>query len=281
MSDERTTYYQRAATWAVDEQAALLGSLRRTRIAAGGVALIAILEAFALLALTPLKTVTMVPVLVDRQTGFVEALKPDGRQEVRADQALTQSLLAQYVVARESFDITSIAADYHKVALWSADAARRDYLASMPASNPASPLRRYPRTALVDTAIKSVSPLSPHAALVRFETRRRDRDAQVSPPREWAAVIGYRFSNEGLSVADRWLNPLGFQVVSYRVDAEAQLPPEPAGEPTQNVSTPAIAAAARPAASDGEFSPPASPRRAAEPRTTAPLGQPVSEEAPR
>lgn len=270
MSHERTTYYQRAITWAVDEQAALLDSLRRARIATGVIALIAILEAFALLALTPLKTVTMVPVLVDRQTGFVEALKPDGRQEIRADQALTQSLLAQYVVARESFDITSVAAEYHKVALWSADAARRDYLALMPASNPASPFRRYPRTALVDTAIKSVSPLGPQTALVRFETRRRDQDAQASSAREWAAVVRYRFSNEGLSVADRWLNPLGFQVVGYRVDSEAPLPSEPVGRPTPAVSAPDLALAP-----GGKVPPPAPPQPAATSRTTPSAGQAV------
>jgi type IV secretion system protein VirB8 len=38
------------------------------------------------------------------------------------------------------------------------------------------------------------------------------------------AVINYRFSGEPMTVADRLLNPLGFQVVRYRKDEEA-LPP--------------------------------------------------------
>lgn len=222
---ERANYYERATTWALDEQDALRSSLGRARLIAGIAAVIAVLEALALLLLTPLKTSTMVPVLVDRQTGFVEVLRPDGREELQANQALVQSMLAQYVVARESFNITDIGASYHKVALWSAGAAQKDYLALMPASNPDSPLRLYPRTTLVETFVKSVSPLGPERALVRFETRRRDQSAQTAQPQEWAAVIGYRFSREALSASDRWLNPLGFQVSNYHKDPEALPPP--------------------------------------------------------
>lgn len=267
MSDQRAAYFQRATSWAVDEQQSLLGSLRRSRMVAGVFALIAILEAFALLMLTPLKTVTTLPVLVDRQTGFVQTLKQDGRQDLQANTALTRSLLAQYVVARESFDITDISAEYHKVALWSAESARRDYLALMPASNPESPLHRYPRTALVETRVKSVSELGPQTALVRFETRRRDQDGQAAQSVPWAAVIGYRFSNEPLSGADRLLNPLGFQVVSYRRDAEApDAEPTPAaeapkasstapGEPPSVASAVATSAPAAVAPSSGSVSP--------------------------
>jgi len=125
------------------------------------------------------------------------------------------------------------------VALWSDGQARRDYLALMPASNPSSPLHRYPRTTRVETAIKSVSPLGPQTALVRFETRRRDQDGQAAPPQPWAAVIGYRFGDKALSVTDRWLNPLGFEVVSYRRDPEAPLPPDEVSSAPAAPATPA------------------------------------------
>lgn len=243
MTDElRSRYFDRATSWALDEQAGLRRALRSARIVGGAAALIAIVEGVALAALAPLKTVTMVPVLVDRQTGYVERLNPDGSRTLTANDALVHSLLAQYVVARESFNITSAAADYHKVALWSADAARRDYLAMMPASNPASPLRRYPRTTLIETSIASVSPIGPHRALIRFETQRKDQDGATGSPQAWAAVVEYRFSDVALSVSDRWLNPLGFQVISYHRDPEA-LPPPQATAPNGQSSRSAAAAA--------------------------------------
>jgi type IV secretion system protein VirB8 len=59
--------------------------------------------------------------LVDRTTGYVQLLKGDGRQALAPDEALLKSLLAQYVIAREGFDITSVQVDYHKVGLWAAE----------------------------------------------------------------------------------------------------------------------------------------------------------------
>lgn len=246
MSDEeRTSYYQRSTTWALDQQDALRGSLGRARLIVAVVAVIAILEALALMLLVPLKTSTMIPVLVDRQTGYVEVLKPDGSRELQSSEALTQSLLAQYVTARESFNIADIAVNYHKVALWSAGAAKTDYLALMPLANPASPLRLYSRTTLVETLVKSVSPLGAHNALVRFETRRHDQSSEASQPEEWAAVINYRFASEALSASDRWLNPLGFQVLSYHRDSEAVLPPPPGVPPETNSAAAASNATAQ------------------------------------
>ncbi len=53
--------------------------------------------------------------MVDRQTGFVQALKPLDTQLVSGDKALTQSFLVQYVIAREGYDRSTLQADYRKV----------------------------------------------------------------------------------------------------------------------------------------------------------------------
>lgn len=237
---EREAYYREAATWAGDRQAALVASRRVAWIVAGAAGGIALLLALALLALTPLKTVEPYTLLVDRQTGFVQAVDPLEPQRISGDAALTQSFLVQYVIARESFDIGSIRADYRKVALWSADRARARYVASMQAGHPDSPLARYARSTIVETIIRSVSPLGPDSAMVRFETLRSDRGSAPQPIGAWIAIIHYRFSGEPMRVEDRYLNPLGFQVVQYRRDAEA-LPRAPA------IGGDAIAAPAGPA----------------------------------
>ena len=91
-------------------------------------------EALALVMLLPLKTVEPYTLLVDRQTGYVEALKPIERQTIAPDAALTRSFLVQYVIARESFDRPSLKANYRKTALWSAPEARAAYVAAMQAT---------------------------------------------------------------------------------------------------------------------------------------------------
>jgi type IV secretion system protein VirB8 len=224
-------YYAEAEGWSRDRQEALRASRRTAWLVAGAAATIALIEAFALMLLTPLKTVVPYTLLVDRNTGFVQALKPLDPDKVAPDAALTQSFLVQYVIARESFDIDTLDANYRKVALWSAESARGDYVANVQISSPASPLALYPRTTVIETRVKSVSPVGRNAALVRFDTVRRDAGGQVQPPRSWVAVIRYRFSGEPMRLEDRFVNPLGFQVLRYRRDAEALAPEPVAGAP--------------------------------------------------
>ena len=178
-------------------------------------------EAVALAMLMPLKTVEPMTLLVDRQTGYVQAIDPRTPRRLAADEALTQSYLAQYVAAREGFDRATVSADYRKVALWSSGSARQAYMGQMPATNPESPFNRYPSGSLVLVAVKSVSALSPGVALVRFDTMIEDRDSRVDQKQPWVAVVRYRYFDAPMSMEDRLLNPLGFQVVGYRRDAEA------------------------------------------------------------
>lgn len=243
-SEEKARYYREAESWAADRDRAAARQLRLAWIAAGVCATIAVCEAIAIVALTPLKTVVPYTLLVDRQTGYVEALKPLERETITPDRALTRSFLAQYVIARESFDIASLKDDYRKVALWSGGEARERYVAVMQASNPASPLAALPRTAQVSVQIRSVSSLNADTALVRFTTTRIDPGAQAAPPQYWAAVVTWKFSGEEMSADDRLTNPLGFQVTRYRRDAEA--PPPETAVPTATTVQPTVVGAAGP-----------------------------------
>ena len=229
------TYFAEASSWNGDRLRAMSSSRRAAWCVAAGASAIALLEATALVLLTPLKTVEPYTLMVDKTTGYVQALKPLDLAETSPDASLTQSFLYQYVIAREGFDLGTLKADYRKVALFSADRARSSYLRMMSASNPESPLQLYPRSATVDVRIKSVSPIGAHTVLVRFDTIRSDAGAQPQPARSWVAAIGYRYSSQPMSIEDRFVNPLGFQVISYRKDPEA-----PAVEDNSAPAKPAI-----------------------------------------
>ena len=224
-------YYAESGSWAHDRQDALRTSRRIAWIIAGIAVLVALCEAFALVALAPLKTVVPYTLMVDRQTGYVQALKPLDAQMVSSDSALTQSFLVQYVIAREGFDYASLQNDYRKVALWSAGPARAAYVAGMQVSNPDSPVARYARSTMIDVAVKSVTSIGPSVAMVRYETRRVDAGGQGQAGQSWVAIIRYTYSGQPMSVADRFVNPLGFQVLRYRTSMEA-LPAPPVAQAT-------------------------------------------------
>jgi type IV secretion system protein VirB8 len=235
-------YFAGADSWAKDQGDALRASRRTAWWVAGAAAVIAVCEALALLFLTPLKTVEPYTLLVDRQTGFVQPLKPLEPQAISGDRALTQSFLVQYVIAREGFDANSLQNDYQKVGLWSAGAARSTYLSEIQVSNPQSPLVRLPRSSLIDVQVKSVTPMADDTAMVRFDTQRRDAGGQAHPAQPWVAIIRYGYSGEPMSAADRMINPLGFKVSTYRKSAEALTTPEPAS-PVVSSAVPAASPA--------------------------------------
>jgi len=219
MSDPKE-YFDDQRQWARDTVA----SDRKSRRLAWAIAVVALglaaIQSFVLLAILPLKTKETVTLLVDRTTGFTEVLDPNGAKTIRADEALTQSLLAQYVVSRERLDPGLVNRDYRKTALWSSGAARQTYLGRMAQDNPESPIRGLNPNQKTHIDIKSVSQLSPGQALVRFDTFRESTSGQKERVDSWISAMRYTFIDAPMSFDDRLLNPLGFQVSSYRRDPE-------------------------------------------------------------
>lgn len=214
-------YYANAGSWADERTQSILSSRKVAWIAALILAVIAVLEALAIIFMLPLKTVVAHTLLVDKQTGFVQAIDPTQPQKIVPQQALTQAFLVQYVEAREGFDIATVQGQFKKVALWSSGRAKNRYVSAMQATNPESPLARFPRNSVIDVQVRSVSQLSSNSALVRFASTRRDPGGTELPQENWVAAIQYRYSNKPMTINDRYVNPLGFEVIDYRKDAES------------------------------------------------------------
>jgi type IV secretion system protein VirB8 len=236
-------YYANAGSWADERTESIYASRKLAWIVALVASAVAVILAIAIAFMLPLKTVVPHTLLVDKHTGFVQALDPTAPQKIAPNKALTQSFLVQYVEAREGFDIATVQGHFKKVALWSAGQNKARYVTMMQAGNPDSPLTLYPRTTVIDVKVRSVSQLSEGQALVRFASIRRDRGAAEAQPQNWVAVVKYRYSNAPMTVEDRYVNPLGFEVTDYRMDAET-LPVETSAPvqqaPPPGLSTPTV-----------------------------------------
>lgn len=252
-------YYRESASWNHDRLEAMRVSQRRAWWIAGAAVAVALLQGAALMLLTPLKTVEPYTLLVDRTTGYVQALKPLETARIAPDSALTQSFLVQYVIARESFDMAIVQPNYRKVALLSTGSARKSYIAAMQVNSPTSPLIVYPRGTIVETRVKSVSPVGPDSAMVRFDTLRSAPNGVPQLAGSFVALVRYRYSKEPMKLEDRFVNPLGFQVTSYRRDPEALPQPIPVAAvavPSPPTSlTPAALGAAAPGHATGSQAP--------------------------
>ena len=210
-----------AATWAGDTLETLRASRRAAWLVAGAALGVAAIEAIALAASGPLRTIVPYTITVDRQTGYVETARGIELGALSENEAMIQSFVTQYVLARETFDASDNRENYRKVMLWSSGAARSSYENELARANPQSPLVLFPASTILQVRIKSVSILSPTSAMVRFETTRRDEGAVMGDQRAYAAVMSFGFSRAAMRMEDRFINPLGFQVTQYRRDAES------------------------------------------------------------
>ncbi|MEN9855672.1 MAG: hypothetical protein RLZZ157_798, partial [Pseudomonadota bacterium] len=219
----RAHYYEAASTWAQDTQAALRRSRRLAWIVAGFGVGVASLQAIALVVLLPLKQSIPYTITVDRETGYVQTTRGVNLGNLSETDAIAQSFAVQYILARETFDINDYQANFRKTMMWSQGNAEADYRRDWDKANPNSVHNRYRPTTLVKVTVKSVTLLGPRSAMIRFDTEQSEGGSGGSR-QPWVATMGYSFSGKPVSEQDRYLNPLGFQVSSYRRDAETVQP---------------------------------------------------------
>lgn len=214
-TDAEAEYFGLAETW--DEE--LYGKLRRDRliafIVAGVAALIALASILAVMALTPLKTVQPYMVLVDRTTGYTEAVRElvyNQENSLTERESVILAEITRYVIARHTYDPYDAGVRQLEIQL----------------STSADEFRNYVREANADTAafgtnarrqvkIKSIVPnLANKSAQVRFSTS----ILGSGETRDWIATLTYDFISLDIPLQYRYLNPLGFIIRSYRVDPE-------------------------------------------------------------
>ncbi|SEK69571.1 type IV secretion system protein VirB8 [Pseudoxanthomonas sp. GM95] len=207
---------------------------RAWQVATGAIVLSLVL-AGGYFMLLPLKERTPFLVMADPYTGNVQAsrLVSDVLDKtITANEAINRANVERYVMARESYD-----PDLHGTPLggWrqthvtSAPDVAAAYRLQVSKNNPSSPLSQFGRLASVRVRILStVLVRTPdgkgfRGATVRFQRLKYDKkNGATIPIDNKLATIDYGYkSNLRFEDQDRVLNPLGFQVTTYRVDADA------------------------------------------------------------
>jgi type IV secretion system protein VirB8 len=84
--------------------------------------------------------------------------------------------------------------------------------------NVAGPQVVYGPTGEAQIEIRAITFVAPKVASVRFH-RVVMRGGETTPS-DWIATIAFGYTKAPMAEGDRWRNPLGFQVSSYRSDPE-------------------------------------------------------------
>lgn len=217
--EDLKSYFAEAQSWDRDRFVAAARSRRIAWIVASVAIALAIVAVLAIMALTPLKTVVPYVVTVDRSTGATDVTQElRGDKSITYDEAIRKYFLADYVRAREGWIPQAREEFFRKVLALSTREEQARWTAFYKKDNPDSPQNQFTANDAVFIAIRSVAFISPNVAQVRFVKRlERDQQAIETPA---IATITFDVLSKPETEAGRYANPLGFQVKSYRADAE-------------------------------------------------------------
>lgn len=178
----------------------------------------------------PLKEKVPFLVMADAYTGTATVARLSGTfqgETITTNEAINRSNVAQYVLARESYDSAVMGLrDWELVFVMSTDPVAQSMRVRYAGNNPQNPFVMYGRERAIRVKILSITPLgaepngSFRGASVRIQRSLLDKRTGVATYLDNQLVtmrFGYN-QNLALSEQDRILNPLAFQVTEYRVD---------------------------------------------------------------
>ena len=221
---------------AVSYEITVADMARRSERRAWYVASAALLMSLALAGgyyyMLPLKEKVPFLVMADAYTGTatVAQLRGSlGTNAITRTEAINRSNVAQYVLARESYDAAVMGLrDWNLVFTMSAEPVAASQRLRYAKNNPHNPLTVHGKERAIRVRILSLTPLGAKAdgsfsgASVRIQRTLLDKRTGVQRFLD-NQIVTLRFVYRGdlaLSEQDRILNPLGFQVTEYRVDAD-------------------------------------------------------------
>ena len=174
----------------------------------------------------PIVTVEPFVIQVEPRSGVTQVVQAATAKELTAKESINNFFIVRYIKSREGFD-AAIQQKYNVVRL-SSDPTTvfRKYVWEVNPNNPDSFAARSGSAGKREVKIKSMSRLdkSPACAdvLCKIQVRVRIVEDVNGKKTQYDRVIlmEYTYTTLNLAVQERYLNPIGFRVLSYQVDNE-------------------------------------------------------------
>lgn len=155
---------------------------------------------------------------VDNATGAVEPVTVMREHEASYGEVVDEYWINQFVLNYESYDYNTIQKEYDTTALLSSPDVQRQYYALY--EGPEARDSKLSNRVRILPTIRSIQLNGKGQATVRFTTRDVYTNGTLPVTKHWIATVGYKYVAAPMNREDRRVNPLGFQVTSYRVDPE-------------------------------------------------------------
>lgn len=197
---------------------------QRIALAAGCITL---LSTVALIVAMPLKTVETELVTVHDKTGKVSITRLSDANEMTYGEAVDKSNIANFIILRNAYDWQTIQNSFDTMKTESSKNTFEQYTRYIEAKN--SPVNVFEDNYKIDIEINGEPIFLPskdgndQLAQVMFTRKIRKSNGDYEngfPDKTYTATITYNYKKSELTAKERLINPLGFQVTSYREDKQ-------------------------------------------------------------
>lgn len=218
---DMSTVFAKGSQWDADRVSSALASRRRAYIVAGAEAVIIVALVIAIVVMLPLRRTIPYIVERDKATGNIEVLQPFDNRRIGKKELEDEYWARLYVKAREQYNWWMIGADYEMVSRLTDPTIFPDYGSQFAGEKSMDKVFG----AATDRSIKILSvtpsPTQVGHMTVRFERTTKTKGMVVEAPTIFVAQLVFRYSNKIVgATADLQQNPLGYEVINYRRDAE-------------------------------------------------------------
>lgn len=217
---------EKNAGWGAERDARLRVERNAAFWVAGAATVSMTAMAIAVAVMIPLKQTVPYLIEVNKATGEAQVIDAVNRRSVDYDELNAKYWAAKYVVARESYFFTLLQTDYDSVfAMSTTDVASQYNRMFEGGTNKQQVLgaATEERIEVLSITLEKGTPgVNLDRAVIRFKktTRQVDRGFDVGTG-QYVSTLSYRWvPNRTGKEVDLLRNPLGFEVVGYRVDEE-------------------------------------------------------------
>lgn len=174
------------------------------------------------------KTVDPFVVEIEEKSGIPTVVDQKTKSEYTSKDTIHNFFIYKYVRARENYDYRDYLYDYFTVVrVLSSGLVFKDFYRQANKRNENSPINRFGRKTSVAAKIKSVIDITSKADRLKSVTTKQVRlllqhveKNRLIKEEHKVIIMKYKFENLNLEFEERLVNPLGFQVIFYKINDE-------------------------------------------------------------
>lgn len=199
-------------------------SNRRAWVVAFTSLFLAALSIFAVVGLTPFKTVVPYIVRVNDVTGVVDIVSAIDTKSISMPEAVDKYFARLYVTTRESYYFNTLNKDYIATQILSSKRIADEYRLIYDGDHSRDKkLKNNTEVQIIIISIVLGESAGTKTATIRYDEVTKTLSTQTSSSQTKVVTLSYEYeTNMKLTESERLINPLNFKVLTYRTDFEVR-----------------------------------------------------------